>query len=51
MNRLGFEAMRITGEGIWGEPPDREQARETLRQAVALEVNFIDTAPTPDHVG
>ncbi len=44
VNRLGFGAMRITGEGIWGEPPDREQARAALRQAVALDVNFIDTA-------
>jgi pyridoxine 4-dehydrogenase len=44
VNRLGFGAMRITGAGIWGEPPDREQAREALRQAVALDVNFIDTA-------
>jgi pyridoxine 4-dehydrogenase len=44
VNRLGLGAMRITGEGIWGDPPDREQARATLRQAVALGVNFIDTA-------
>jgi pyridoxine 4-dehydrogenase len=44
VNRLGFGAMRITGQGIWGEPPDRERARAALRQAVALEVNFIDTA-------
>jgi pyridoxine 4-dehydrogenase len=44
VNRLGFGAMRITGQGIWGEPPDRERAKATLRQAVALDVNFIDTA-------
>jgi pyridoxine 4-dehydrogenase len=44
VNRLGFGAMRITGQGIWGEPPDRERARAALRQAVALGVNFIDTA-------
>jgi pyridoxine 4-dehydrogenase len=44
VNRLGFGAMRITGPGIWGDPPDREQAKATLRQAVALDVNFIDTA-------
>jgi len=44
VNRLGFGAMRITGQGIWGEPPDREQARATLRRAVELGVNFIDTA-------
>jgi pyridoxine 4-dehydrogenase len=44
VNRLGFGAMRITGQGIWGEPPDRERAQAALRQAVALGVNFIDTA-------
>jgi pyridoxine 4-dehydrogenase len=44
VNRLGFGAMRITGQGIWGEPPDREQAQAALRRAVALGVNFIDTA-------
>jgi pyridoxine 4-dehydrogenase len=42
--RLGFGAMRITGEGIWGEPADRKQAIRVLRRAVALGVNFIDTA-------
>jgi pyridoxine 4-dehydrogenase len=44
VNRLGFGAMRITGTGIWGDPPDRDSAKEVLRQAVALDVNFIDTA-------
>ncbi|ABF41254.1 aldo/keto reductase [Candidatus Koribacter versatilis Ellin345] len=44
INRLGFGAMRITGNGIWGEPPDREKAKEVLRKAVELGVNFIDTA-------
>jgi aryl-alcohol dehydrogenase-like predicted oxidoreductase len=44
VNRLGFGAMRITGPGIWGEPPDRDRAKEALRRAVALDVNFIDTA-------
>jgi len=44
VNRLGFGAMRITGPGIWGDPPDRDRAREALRRAVALDVNFIDTA-------
>ena len=44
VNRLGFGAMRITGAGIWGEPPDREQAKAVLRRAVELGVNFIDTA-------
>jgi aryl-alcohol dehydrogenase-like predicted oxidoreductase len=42
--RLGFGAMRITGKGIWGEPPDREAAKATLRRVVELGVNFIDTA-------
>jgi aryl-alcohol dehydrogenase-like predicted oxidoreductase len=44
VNRLGFGAMRITGRGIWGEPPDRDTARAVLRRAVELDVNFIDTA-------
>ena len=44
VNRLGFGAMRITGEGIWGEPPDREKAKAVLRRAIELGVNFIDTA-------
>jgi aryl-alcohol dehydrogenase-like predicted oxidoreductase len=44
VNRLGFGAMRVTGEGVWGEPPDRESARAVLRRAVELGVNLIDTA-------
>jgi len=44
VNRLGFGAMRLTGEGIWGWPPDRELAKQVLRRAVELGVNFIDTA-------
>lgn len=44
VNRLGFGAMRITGSGIWGEPPDRDEAKAVLRRAVELGVNFIDTA-------
>jgi pyridoxine 4-dehydrogenase len=44
VHRLGFGAMRITGEGIWGEPKDREEAILVLRRAVELGVNFIDTA-------
>jgi pyridoxine 4-dehydrogenase len=44
VRRMGFGAMRITGDGIWGEPPDQGQARATLRRAVELGVNFIDTA-------
>ena len=44
VNRLGFGAMRLTGEGIWGWPPDRENAKKVLRRALGLGVNFIDTA-------
>jgi pyridoxine 4-dehydrogenase len=44
VRRLGFGAMRITGPGIWGEPPDADEARATLRRVVELGVNFIDTA-------
>ena len=44
VNRLGFGAMRITGEGIWGWPTDRENAKKVLRRAVDLGVNLIDTA-------
>ena len=44
VNRMGFGAMRITGQGIWGDPPDWSRAQDALRQAVALDVNFIDTA-------
>lgn len=44
VNRLGFGAMRITGAGIWGWPPDRENAKKVLRRAVELGVNLIDTA-------
>jgi pyridoxine 4-dehydrogenase len=42
--RLGFGAMRITGQGIWGEPPDPERAKSVLRRAVELGVTLIDTA-------
>jgi aryl-alcohol dehydrogenase-like predicted oxidoreductase len=44
VNRLGFGAMRLTGEGIWGPPKDRKGALDVLRRAVELDVNFIDTA-------
>ncbi|HEY5400945.1 MAG TPA: aldo/keto reductase [Trebonia sp.] len=44
VNRLGFGAMRITGQGVWGDPPDHDQSIATLRRAVELGVNFIDTA-------
>ncbi|MGH9245012.1 MAG: aldo/keto reductase [Acidimicrobiales bacterium] len=44
VNRLGFGAMRITGDGIWGDPPDRDEAIAVLRRVVELGVDFIDTA-------
>jgi len=44
IHRLGFGAMRLTGEGVWGEPRDRNEAIRVLRRAVELGINFIDTA-------
>lgn len=44
VNRMGYGAMRITGDGIWGEPKDPEGAKKVLKRAVELGVNFIDTA-------
>ena len=44
VNRLGFGAMRLSGPGIWGDPPDREAALRVLQRAVELGVSFIDTA-------
>lgn len=44
VNRLGFGSMRLTGEGIWGEPKDPGEARRVLQRAIELGVNFIDTA-------
>ncbi|MBT9331165.1 aldo/keto reductase [Paracidobacterium acidisoli] len=44
VNRLGYGAMRITGNGIWGPPADKAAALATLRRTVELGVNFIDTA-------
>jgi pyridoxine 4-dehydrogenase len=44
VNRMGFGAMRVTGPGIWGEPPDRQQAIAAIRRAAELGVNLIDTA-------
>ena len=44
VNRLGFGAMRLTGEGIWGWPADRDNAKKVLRRAIELGVNLIDTA-------
>src|SRR6202030_2454937 len=44
VNRLGFGAMRLTGEGVWGWPPDRANAIQVLKRVVELGVNLIDTA-------
>lgn len=44
VRRLGFGAMRLTGEGIWGEPADRKEALAVLRRAVELGINLLDTA-------
>jgi len=44
VNRMGFGAMRVTGHGIWGDPPDRAKAIATLQRVVERGVNFIDTA-------
>jgi len=44
VNRLGYGAMRITGPGVWGDPPNRDEAIRVLRRAVELGVTFIDTA-------
>lgn len=44
VNRMGYGAMRITGEGIWGPPKDKEEALRVLRKAIELGINFIDTA-------
>ena len=44
VNRLGYGAMRITGPGVWGDPPGRDRAKRAVRRAVELDVNFIDTA-------
>jgi pyridoxine 4-dehydrogenase len=44
IRRIGFGSRRLTGQGVWGEPPDEGRALQVLRQAVALGINFIDTA-------
>jgi pyridoxine 4-dehydrogenase len=44
VNRMGFGAMRLTGQGIWGEPSDPQECERVLRRSVELEVTFIDTA-------
>src|ERR1051326_1486950 len=44
VTRLGYGAMRLTGDGIWGPPKDHKEALAVLRRAIELGVNFIDTA-------
>lgn len=44
VNRLGFGAMRITGEGVWGQPKDKDEALRVLKRSLELGVNLIDTA-------
>ena len=44
VHRLGFGAMRVTGQGIWGEPADRAEALRTLKRVPELGIDFIDTA-------
>ena len=44
VNRLGYGGMQLTGKGVWGDAPDRENAKRVLRSAVEAGVNFIDTA-------
>jgi pyridoxine 4-dehydrogenase len=44
INRMGFGAMRITGDGIWGPPKDHDESIRVLKRAVELGINFIDTA-------
>jgi pyridoxine 4-dehydrogenase len=44
VNRLGFGAMRLTGDGVWGEPRDPDECKRVLRRALELDVNLIDTA-------
>ena len=44
VNRLGFGAMRVTGDGIWGNPADHDESIRTLKRLPELGVNFIDTA-------
>lgn len=44
INRLGYGGMQLTGQGVWGDAPDRENAKKVLRAALDAGVNFIDTA-------
>jgi pyridoxine 4-dehydrogenase len=44
LNRMGYGTMRLTGEGIYGEPPNRAEALQILKRAMDLGVRFLDTA-------
>ena len=44
VKRMGFGAMRITGDGIWGPPKDKDEAIRVLKRSLELGINFIDTA-------
>lgn len=44
VHRMGFGAMRLTGPGIWGDPPNRKEAHNVLKRAIEMGVNLIDTA-------
>jgi aryl-alcohol dehydrogenase-like predicted oxidoreductase len=44
VHRLGYGTMQLTGDGVWGEPKDRDECIRVLRRAVELGVDFIDTA-------
>ncbi len=44
VNRLGYGTMQLTGDGVWGEPDDHDEAIAVLKAAVDAGVNFIDTA-------
>ena len=44
VHRLGFGAMRITGEGVWGEPKDEAEAKRLLKRSIEIGINFIDTS-------
>jgi pyridoxine 4-dehydrogenase len=50
VNRLGYGAMRITGTGIWGPPANEDSAVATLRRAIDLDVNLVDTADSTDRL-
>ena len=51
VNRMGFGAMRVCGPNVWGPPKDRAAAHAVLRRAMALGVNFFDTADSYGQIG